>query len=553
MSLVVQKFLTELFDTTQFNTSDYIEDDSLNMTKVMKSPILKINIMYSLLWNLIYGTWPTKMDFHEYIYSNPSQHDPSTILSSFLPLKVVQIDVTSISSRFNTLSQHIDNPDFIKENIIEKWRWRYPETIPDSSTLNKSPLSLLQLFLKYVPQNKEFIDTTSPIRLPSGNIDPHPTIQTIQPTTRTEFMQYLIHKDIHFIRLIANGGITTINNDDVIRAIEEATNAIPYIIKNSEDPLWKYYPKMAKISVGSINLCKDVKNFFPIIPNDIPSIIDDFTITYYSHIFKNSRDVVYIKFLSDYLKKHKDRIASLKKHQALHDNVCILIDNRPNPLSVASLIFAGLNLDLEQWDILVYTSSSAVSYYEKQVGSFVKVYAYDDLNINKFNIDVYNRILMSTKFWDSLATWSKALIIQDDGILVRPGAERFLEYDYIGAPWADAPENAYLKSKVNSQLVGNGGLSLRSIAVMRDICERYKDEKNHLFYHNIIRIPEDVYFVRALCSPENSGKYKLPSTKTASDFSVEQLMNMGSIGIHKPWMYHKPEVILNYFNRVLEA
>lgn len=62
-----------------------------------------------------------------------------------------------------------------------------------------------------------------------------------------------------------------------------------------------------------------------------------------------------------------------------------------------------------------------------------------------------------------LAGWIEtdfALIIQWDGFVLNPGCwtSEFLDYDYIGAPWADRPP---------ARAVGNGGFSLRSRRLLR--------------------------------------------------------------------------------------
>lgn len=53
------------------------------------------------------------------------------------------------------------------------------------------------------------------------------------------------------------------------------------------------------------------------------------------------------------------------------------------------------------------------------------------------------------------------LIIQNDGILVTPGIEAYLHYDYIGAPW---PKRCVITERIPYKkiCVGNGGLSLRT-------------------------------------------------------------------------------------------
>ena len=58
---------------------------------------------------------------------------------------------------------------------------------------------------------------------------------------------------------------------------------------------------------------------------------------------------------------------------------------------------------------------------------------------------------------------SHCLFIHPDGYVLRPHLwdDKFLDYDYIGAPWRDDP-NAYLDPWGRNQRVGNGGFSLRS-------------------------------------------------------------------------------------------
>jgi len=96
-------------------------------------------------------------------------------------------------------------------------------------------------------------------------------------------------------------------------------------------------------------------------------------------------------------------------------------------------------------------------------------------------------------------------------------------------------------------MVGNGGLSLRSTQAMLDIVSKYQAEKNQLFYHNLVRIPEDVYFVKAMVK---EGVYKLPDKSTASEFASEQIVNMKSLGFHKVWAYNDLAKVQSYFSSI---
>jgi hypothetical protein len=77
------------------------------------------------------------------------------------------------------------------------------------------------------------------------------------------------------------------------------------------------------------------------------------------------------------------------------------------------------------------------------------------------SIDEYNRYVIYS-LWRHVET-SHCLIVQADGYVLNPKRwqSRFLEYDYIGAPWP-IRENAYIDPFGQHQRVGNGGFSLRS-------------------------------------------------------------------------------------------
>lgn len=77
------------------------------------------------------------------------------------------------------------------------------------------------------------------------------------------------------------------------------------------------------------------------------------------------------------------------------------------------------------------------------------------------SIDDYNRFVVF-ELWRHVAT-SHCLIVQADGFVLDPRAwdDRFLEFDYIGAPWP-LSDSAYVDPFGHHQRVGNGGFSLRS-------------------------------------------------------------------------------------------
>lgn len=119
---------------------------------------------------------------------------------------------------------------------------------------------------------------------------------------------------------------------------------------------------------------------------------------------------------------------------------------------------------------------------------------YDIHNIGRFNsIQDYSDFMPRLiEYLDS----DYLLLIQDDGHIVNPELwdERFLDFDYIGAPWPSSERwlkrfKKYEYYDIVSEnfkynRIGNGGFSLRSRKFL-EYCSGFK---------NCDGIPEDIYF-----------------------------------------------------------
>ena len=247
--------------------------------------------------------------------------------------------------------------------------------------------------------------------------------------------------------------------------------------------------------------------------------------------------VLFYEFLHSYF----ERVPKIRQHIPAFSaeptkTTLVLLDNRENPLSVISIMIALTNIT-SPMTCHVFTNNKSLPYYKQHLAHLnVNVIDYPDLNIAHFNIDVYNQILKSTKFWQTLkgSGVDKVIIIQDDGVLARPGIEALLPaWDYIGAPWADVPGNEYIRDNFNAELVGNGGFSTRDVAKCLHITEKYEDAKHQLFFQNLVEIPEDVYFVMSMVKEG----FKIAPRAIAGKLSSEQVLDNRSLGFHKPWAY----------------
>lgn len=148
-----------------------------------------------------------------------------------------------------------------------------------------------------------------------------------------------------------------------------------------------------------------------------------------------------------------------------------------------------------------------------------------DGNIDR---DAYSSLLMSPEFWKSLVA-PKTLIFQTDTAMRYNGILRFMEYDYIGAPWTGPVcDNPHVR-------IGNGGFSLRTRSLMEDIVQKHPFNPNNV-------PPEDVYFGNHVHLYNDAC---IPSSHDAAWFSLEYVRHMNPMASHKPWTFgvHPEEYI----------
>lgn len=282
-------------------------------------------------------------------------------------------------------------------------------------------------------------------------------------------------------------------------------------------------------------------------------------------------EILYNNFLCVYLHQHWHSVQSYVNNlnhiniQNNKKNVIFTIDNRFNMLTFIAAVISFYNINKhvtdtsEFWRVHIFTSQHEKSKYESMIktlfptipGNLFKVNVLKDLtDCTLFHMELYNQILKDSEFWKYLydSGYKKCIVVQDDGMLINGSSiSKFLDFDYVGAPWADVQDNVFIKKFVNQELVGNGGFSLRDIKQSLQVCQTFVAEKKELFYHNVNEIPEDVYFVKCMKTLSNS---KIAPFDIASSFAVEQVYNSNKgeiVGFHKFWMYHSPMSALNIF------
>lgn len=134
------------------------------------------------------------------------------------------------------------------------------------------------------------------------------------------------------------------------------------------------------------------------------------------------------------------------------------------------------------------------------------------LDTDNLSIGQYNALCKNPSLYRCIDT-ELLLFFQVDSIILKENKallDRFLTYDYVGAPWRDG-------------CVGNGGLSLRRKSKMIEIGETVEPT---------LLPNEDAYFCY-----QTAVELHRPTFQDAQQFSVETVFHEKSFGVHAPWKY----------------
>lgn len=254
------------------------------------------------------------------------------------------------------------------------------------------------------------------------------------------------------------------------------------------------------------------------------------------YLFNNYCNFVF----SNYLIKKK-----IRKIPLIYKYSILLIDSRKDP-NLKFIIYNSLFFTDESVGLQIFCTKNNHSYIMDIVKDITNV-SITLINVPLNNIKDYNNILTNYHFWKHIKG-EYCLIIQPDSILVKKLDFTKYSYDFIGAPFSKdnkilysyetgKEQNIILKldlPNINNAFPNNqnGGLSIRNISKMKEICKNYpyKNLKSIFKSYN-----EDTYF----CYYLNKLNYNLPSYEISSKFSTEQVFNKDSIGFHKMWLYNK--------------
>ena len=202
----------------------------------------------------------------------------------------------------------------------------------------------------------------------------------------------------------------------------------------------------------------------------------------------------------------------------------VIVEPRCHPALELVLLNFNKNLD-DNWKIIIYHGNNNERFV-KDIISGHEIFSsrniqFVSLNVDNLSINDYNNLLFTDFFYENIDT-EMFLIFQTDTLLsdvYNKNIYDFMEYDYVGAPWANGPSEFS---------VGNGGFSLRKkskMVEMKNIGGFCFDNGNG----------EDMFFSNNF--KNKNFQVNKPSFDDAQKFSVETVFYDKSVGIHKPWGY----------------
>ena len=218
------------------------------------------------------------------------------------------------------------------------------------------------------------------------------------------------------------------------------------------------------------------------------------------------------------------------------------------------------------WGLQVFHGNKNREFVQKIVADWPNAIL-TPLGVDDLTPRQYNKIKASSKLWKTVKG-EQVIWFEPDAIMFRSGIEEFLEFDYVGAPWAYGIRgmlgritaiirNNYRTTNMIKTLskvvdficqakqrkifrgyawnqksaVGNGGFSLRSVSKMIECCEHYEHRfPNNDAWH------EDIFFSKNL--PSIGGK--IAPVKMSGQFCVEQngtwVEGTLPLATHKPYL-----------------
>lgn len=218
----------------------------------------------------------------------------------------------------------------------------------------------------------------------------------------------------------------------------------------------------------------------------------------------------------------------LNKFQDQAPNVAVMLESRFIEKDAETVLRQfGRFLDTTQWCMQLFLTQNCIEKYQaltERLDNNIQIIL---LPVEITSAQEYSNILMLENFWKQFENFKNVLIFQLDTMIFQYGIEKYLQYDYVGAPWA---ENVF--GKIFQ--VGNGGLSLRNVQATLTCLTSTNRILIPYKYVEDKYCPEDVFLAFAMIQLG----LKIAPVNTAKLFSIETVEHhLNPIGSHQLYRF----------------
>lgn len=596
-------FVLDVFDA-ETDVNEFIDEDvekatrNLNITRMFKDARIQQQVVFRKTWKTLFHIYPsfhlTNLYFsaHATVAANEMNQYAAKTLPHFRFLGMRPEHFAQAIEAHHKSTK--ENHDAIKEHIEDKLKRRYGEEASFKSTNTYGLYT--QLRKGYASKSQAFLQSNG---LDSSEYDlrvlnpltgrKRPTSDRALQSTVFDAVAHTATVDSHMFLAIAGSVIVQVDDVSVPKdTIAYVANAVAHLgnkvvlVANTV----QHFPRTDKHNLMCVHRLNglDASETIPPIaaghvyvgastsvtalcapgkgsgvlcfkPSELPCVDNNSCGTSSAFLEKwlNNRttkktpEVEFLSSLHNAMPWVIDNALPADARTA--SNAVVFLDNRPNITTALAVRVTLACLKKGAWGVVGFVHREDEAFYRRWLGENAVLITDNNFVLAKqgFSLEYYNAILKDVRFWEQLEGFHRVLFVQDDGFIVRPGLEdMFMEYDYVGAPWAkDMPYNSYLVASPEGALVGNGGLSLRNPKKMKEICEL--EPTNVLHFDGLQVEPEDVFFAKA-CVRRG---FKVPTYDEAQRFSTEEVMCKSSFGFHKLWGYHPKDAVQDFFNGAL--
>lgn len=187
----------------------------------------------------------------------------------------------------------------------------------------------------------------------------------------------------------------------------------------------------------------------------------------------------------------------------------------------------------DDWAIIIYHGTDNLEYVmtiiDRDLSEFKGRISLRNLNVANLTINDYDALLKSAAFYEAIPT-EMFLIFQTDTMIFpkhRDLINRFMQYDYVGAPW-----NQAMSWTRGFFTVGNGGLSLRRKSKMLEVIAK--------------EVAKPTYHEDAFLSHPDKVAISKPTIEEATLFAIETIFSDKAFGCHNPWGHLGDQVFACY-------